>query len=44
MGCHVFLGNPLTEKGVAETRVLVVHPMCEPEVVDELRAFYGDAL
>jgi hypothetical protein len=43
LGCYVFLGNPLTEKGVAETRKLVVHPVYS-EVADELRAFHRDVL
>jgi hypothetical protein len=43
-GCHVFLENPLTEKGIAETRVLIGHPVCSPAVAGELRAFYQGVL
>jgi hypothetical protein len=34
----------LTAKGVSETRKLVVHPVCSPELAKESRAFYRDVL
>ena len=42
--CHALLGNPLTQKGIVQTREYVDHPHCPPEQADALRAFYGGAL